>query len=93
MIVYCLYSYVFNIKEPLELIGKGEYNLNALTDIRVTDSYLGLDQGVKECQNEESLYDCTTRKYNEAFWSECGCLPVNINLSNQVDTSLAFEKN
>ena len=60
------------------LIGEGEYNLNVLKEIEVTDSYLGLDQDVKECQNEEPLQNCTTRQYIDTIFGNCGCLPVNI---------------
>ena len=35
------------IVEAVKLIGEGEYNLNALKEIKVTESYLGLDQDVK----------------------------------------------
>ena len=70
------------MKEPVVMNGEGEYNLNDLKEIKVTDSYLGLDQSVRECQNEEALEKCTTRKYLNALQGECGCLPSNIRLSN-----------
>ena len=35
------------ITEPVRLIGEGNYNLNVLKEIDVTDSYLGLDQEVR----------------------------------------------
>ena len=40
--------------EPIKLIGEGEYNLDTLKEIEVTESYLGLDQYVRECQEKES---------------------------------------
>ena len=49
------------------MIGEGEYNLNVVKEIVVTDSYLKMDQSVRGCQgggekspeNEESdLPDC-----------------------------------
>lgn len=67
------------------LIGEGEYNLNDLKEIEITDSYLGLDREVRECQNVEPLYNCTTRHYHDAIMEECGCLPVNIRLSHKVN--------
>ena len=68
----------------MKLIGEGEYNLNALKEIRVTDSYLGLDQDVRQCHIGESLKTCTTRQYlNTLIW-ECGCLPFNIRLFHKV---------
>ena len=66
------------------LIGEGEYNLNDLKEIEITDSYLGLDREVRECQNVEPLYNCTTREYVDTLLRECGCLPFNMIISNKV---------
>ena len=68
----------------MKLIGEGEYNLNALKEIRVTESYLGLDQDVRGCQNEEPLKNCTTRQYLKTMLGECGCLPFNFRLFHKV---------
>ena len=68
--------------EPVLLNGEGEYNLNALIEVKVTESYLGLD--VRDCQIEESFYNCTTRQYIGDVMDKCGCLPLNIRLSNKV---------
>ena len=77
------------ISEPVIFIGEGEYNVNVLKEIKVSESYLGMDQGVTECQNEESFYNCTTRKFKDTLLEKCGCLPINIRISNEV---LMFEK-
>ena len=58
--------------------------MDNLKEIKITDSYLGLDQDVRKCQNVESLFSCTTRQYTETIMQECGCLPLNIYLSKQV---------
>ena len=73
---YCL--------EQVELVGEGEYNLNDLKVIEVTDSYLGMDQSIKGCQVEQSLHDCKTSYYKEKVFDQCGCLPFNIRLSQKV---------
>ena len=39
--------------EPLTLFGEGEYNLNVVKEIKVTESYLGLDENVRECKVED----------------------------------------
>ena len=44
---------MFLIPEQIELIGEGEYNLNVVKEIDVTDSYLAFDQNFRQCQNEE----------------------------------------
>ena len=71
---------IFLYLEPVKLIGEGEYNLNVLKESIATDSYLGLDQNIRKCQNEESLYNCTTRKYIDSLLDQCGCLPLNIKI-------------
>ena len=68
----------------MEFIGEGEYNLNDLKEIIVTDSYLGLDENVRGCQNGETLNNCTTRFYMDTLLRDCGCLPFNIRLSDKV---------
>ena len=72
------------VVESVKFIGEGEYNLNVLKEIKVTDSYLGLDQRERGCQNEEPPDTCTTRKYRKTILGKCGCLPVNIRLFNEV---------
>ena len=64
--------------EPVKLIGEGKYNLNIMKDIKVTDSYLGLDMKHRGCQNEEPLDNCTTRHYIDTLLQQCGCLPLRI---------------
>ena len=64
------------------LIGEGQYNVDDLKEIKVTESYLGMDQDIKDCQNEEPFYNCTTRQYIHNILMECGCLPLNIRRSN-----------
>ena len=56
----------------------------------MTESYLGLDQETRECQNKEPFYNCTTRAYLEIVLKVCGCLPANILLSTR--EQMRFEK-
>ena len=65
-------------------IGEGDYNINVLKEIKITDSYLGLDQDVKKCQNVEQLQNCTTRHFIESLLGACKCLPFNLRISTKV---------
>ena len=65
------------------MFGEGGYNLAELREIRVTESYLGLDQDVRNCQNDEPYMNCTTRQYVDTILKDCGCLPLNMKLSTQ----------
>ena len=50
----------------------------------VTDSFLELDDTIRECQNVETFNDCETRLFIEKMLQECGCLPLSHILSEQV---------
>ena len=73
-----------NIAETVKFIGEGEYNLFALKEIRVTESYLGLEKEKRGCQNLEPIDNCTTRQYHDTIIGECGCLPLNIRILTEV---------
>ena len=80
--------------EPIKLTGEGEYNLNELKVIEVTDSFLSMDQEDRKCQSNEPLLNCTAKNYMKELIKQCRCLPFNIRLSDQVVTSIfVFLKN
>ena len=64
--------------EPVKLVGEGEYNINVIKEIKVTESCHGLGRHVTECQNEEDIEDCTTRQYIDSYIKQCGCIPISI---------------
>ena len=65
--------------------GRFEYNLDALTNIEVTESFLTLDQDSRECQNDGTFSNCTTRHYMDAVLQKCACLPFNMRPSEKVN--------
>ena len=69
------------ISEPVHVIGEGEYNLNSLKEINVTNSYIGLHKDIRGCQNDEPYANCTTTQNIDTILEECGCLPLNMRLS------------
>ena len=60
------------------LPGEGQYNLNILKQIDVTESFMGLPQNDRECDDFESFDHCTTRHYRQSMIENCGCLPLAI---------------
>ena len=58
--------------------------MNVLKEIKVSDAFLGLDQDVRGCQNEEPLINCTTRHHLKTMLETCGCLPFNMELFQKV---------
>ena len=69
--------------DPVRLFGEGQYNLNNMKEISVTDSFLGLKSEIRNCQNNEAYNDCKTRLYVENFKRQCGCLPLPLKLSDK----------
>ena len=82
----------------MTLSGEGEYNLNNLKEIEVTDSFYELDKEVRKCQSYKSngTYEiCTTRYFEEQMMLNCGCLPfaiynATINNKNVCDTHIIY---
>ena len=47
-----------------------------MKDIRVTDEFVGLGQGITHCQTEDFRADCVTRKLREKILQSCQCSPA-----------------
>ena len=65
----------------MTLSGEGEFNLNILKEIEVTDSFYDLEKGARKCQSYKvnDTYDnCTSRYFMEQMMLKCGCLPYAI---------------
>ena len=82
----CLDS--MNFQDPLNLSVGKEYNLNILKEVKVTESFLGLDKDVTQCQNKESYNDCKTKKYVNALIEFCGCIPFSLNTIYEVSPKI-----
>ena len=73
----------------MTLTREGEYNLNILKEIEVTDSFYELDKGVRKCQRytgNETYDGCTSRYFVEQMKLKCGCLPyaiMNLTVNNE----------
>ena len=78
----------------MTLSGEGEYNLNILKEIEVTDSFYELDNEVRKCQSYEGndTYDsCTSRCFMEQMRLKCGCLPYAI-INSTVNNEKVYRK-
>ena len=64
--------------DPVILSGEGEFDLNILKEVEVTNSFMGLPLDDRKCQNEENFLDCSTRNHLENVLENCGCLPMSI---------------
>ena len=72
----------------MKLYGEGEYNLNAIKEIKVSDSFLSLGKDTIDCQRDESLYGCSTKHYLDTILDQCGCLPLNLRITNKVSKNI-----
>ena len=61
--------------------------MNVVKEIRVTDSFLGLEKDIRGCQTVDSFENCTTNAFVETSLEFCGCLPFNIRQSENVGNS------
>ena len=75
------------------MFGGGEYNI-VLEKVSVTESYLGLKEEVRNCQDSEEDYQhCVTQNYVQRVREKCQCLPLSISLNNKVGTLSLLENN
>ena len=86
------FSILLKILDPVELFGEGQYNFQSLKEIIVTDSFMGLDRDARKCQNIETVDECKTRLYVENFRRQCGCLPISLKMSEEVQCSILYQK-
>ena len=70
--------------DPVGLFGEGQYNLHSMKEVSVTESFLGLNQDSRQCQNIENYDTCNTRLHLENLRQKCGCLPLSIKMSEEV---------
>ena len=75
-----------SLKLPLDY----EYNLNAVKEIKVTESFLGLEEHVKNCQTEEAIEDCKSKHYIDNLLQQCKCIPLSIRTNDKVDPDVVF---
>lgn len=73
-----MFCFSHNCLDPVTLSGEGEFDLNIIREVEVTDSYMGLPLEDRDCQDEEDIVDCKTRHHQENVLDNCGCLPISI---------------
>ena len=71
-------AFIHECLDPVTLSGEGEYDLNIIKEVEITNSFMGLPLNDRKCQNEENVVDCTTRHQLANILVNCGCLPMSI---------------
>ena len=81
---YMVYSKLIT-SEPMKLYGEGQYNLNVVKEVAVTNSFMGFDTKIIGCQQLYDYEDCKTSHYLKSFLDNCKCLPFNLMIFEKVD--------
>ena len=58
--------------------------MNNVKEVKVTHQFLGLDETIRNCQVEEELKDCESRKLIGSLMQKCKCLPFSVIQENKV---------
>ena len=67
---------------------EGSYGMSALKKMTATDSFLGLNDNVKECQ-VEVIKECNARMYIEEVQTRCGCVPWALSTAVKVKPTVS----
>ena len=79
------YNHKFHFLAPLKLYGSGSFALSAVKQILPTEDFLGLNDDIKKCQDQETYEECTTRAFTRDITEKCLCTPFA--LRNFSDTT------
>ena len=49
-----------------------------MTEVKVTEDFLGFDKETKKCQNKTRVHDCQQEKFLFDVRQKCQCLPYHL---------------
>ena len=65
-----------------------------MTDVKeftVTEDFLGLDLKTKNCQDEQTWYECKTKNFFLAITNNCHCVPFSMrNYTSTTNMKVSF---
>ena len=64
--------------DPVELIGEGNYEVEEVKEVAITDDFVTLDEDSRKCQIVSTFEDCVTQYFLKALIDNCHCLPYNL---------------
>ena len=76
--------------EPFHIYGEGEYNINGVTEISVTDSFMGLDPEVRQCEiyADDTYNKCVREHHRNEILEKCKCLPFSVFTQSDFDNKV-----
>ena len=70
--------YIESLGKNKALFGEGSYALTEVTEVKGTEAYLGLDEGIRHCQNSETFHECQAKEYLRNGMAKCNCTPYEL---------------
>ena len=70
--------YNFHDSAPVIRYGGGNFGLKNLKEIKVTSSFLGLEEDIRKCGGEQTKVDCNTEYLMKEIVETCKCVPLHI---------------
>ena len=62
----------------MELTGEGNYEMEEVKQVAITDDFADLDENSRKCQTISRFEDCVTQYFLKALEENCYCLPYNL---------------
>ena len=73
-----LVNYNFLCSATVNRFGGGNFGLKNLKELKVTSSFLGLEEDIRKCGGEQSQVDCITDYLMKEIVGTCKCVPLHI---------------
>ena len=62
----------------MRLYGKGDFALTDVKEMDGTQGFLDLDDGIRKCQNFETVLECKAKIYLDIGKKKCKCVPHHL---------------
>ena len=62
------------------------FEIRMFKEIQVTESFLGINEVVRDCQPRETYDDCIQHSHVDRIRNSCGCLPLFLKLNKNVNS-------
>ena len=86
----------FLFSAPVTRYGGGNFALKNLKEMKVTSSFLGLEEDIRKCGGRQTKVECINDYLMKESVGTCNCFPLNIKdfsqPGNNVSNILQFEK-
>ena len=71
-------NYNFLCSAPVTRFGGGNFGLKNLKELKVTSSFLGLEEDIRKCGGKQTKVECSTDYFMKEIVETCKCVPLHI---------------